>query len=294
MFDYRYHAISLAAVLLALAIGLLLGIAIGDQGLVSRAEETVRGNLRERVSEARSEVRERDASIELRDDFEEQTLPLLVADRLSNRRVAVVLLHGPSTRNFAEIRSVVAEAGGDVSSVSELSLPLDLEELQGAVGSTRYGTLATDPELLEPFGRRIGEQLITGGRLLRAVSSGLFESSSGTMEGADAVVLVREAPADASGSNQATRQSELEDAFVDGLVAGIGAVEAPVMGVEMTETEPSQIDWYEARGIGSVDSIDLPSGRAALVLALAGSAEGAYGVKGTRDALLPETVAAEP
>jgi len=29
MFDYRYHALSLAAVLLALAVGVLIGVAIG-------------------------------------------------------------------------------------------------------------------------------------------------------------------------------------------------------------------------------------------------------------------------
>jgi len=37
MFDYRYHALSLAAVLLALAVGLVIGIAIGDSSLVSSA-----------------------------------------------------------------------------------------------------------------------------------------------------------------------------------------------------------------------------------------------------------------
>jgi ABC-type proline/glycine betaine transport system permease subunit len=34
MFDFRYHALSLVAVFMALVIGILLGIAIGDKGLV--------------------------------------------------------------------------------------------------------------------------------------------------------------------------------------------------------------------------------------------------------------------
>jgi hypothetical protein len=37
MFDYRYHALSLAAVLFALALGVLIGVAIGDSNLVSSA-----------------------------------------------------------------------------------------------------------------------------------------------------------------------------------------------------------------------------------------------------------------
>ncbi len=38
MFDYRYHALSLAAVLFALAVGVLIGVAIGDSNLVSSAK----------------------------------------------------------------------------------------------------------------------------------------------------------------------------------------------------------------------------------------------------------------
>ena len=35
MFDVRYHALSLAAIFIALVVGLLLGVAIGDKELVS-------------------------------------------------------------------------------------------------------------------------------------------------------------------------------------------------------------------------------------------------------------------
>jgi hypothetical protein len=43
MFDFRYHALSLIAVLVALVLGLLLGVAIGDKGLVSSAGEQHQG-----------------------------------------------------------------------------------------------------------------------------------------------------------------------------------------------------------------------------------------------------------
>jgi Copper transport outer membrane protein, MctB len=56
MFDYRYHALSLAAVLFALALGILLGVAIGDSNLVSSAKNGIVQNLNSEVSEARSRV----------------------------------------------------------------------------------------------------------------------------------------------------------------------------------------------------------------------------------------------
>ena len=46
MFDYRYHALSLAAVLFALAVGVLIGVAIGDSNLVSSAKNGIVHNLR--------------------------------------------------------------------------------------------------------------------------------------------------------------------------------------------------------------------------------------------------------
>ena len=70
----------------------------------------------------------------------------------------------------------------------------------------------------------------------------------------------------------------------------------PVVGVELTGTEPSQITWYKGKGIASVDDLDEITGQASLDLALAGS-HGAYGVKGTADSLLPtltQRLAARP
>ena len=46
MFDFRYHALSLAAVFIALVVGLLLGVAIGDKELVSGARQELRDSLR--------------------------------------------------------------------------------------------------------------------------------------------------------------------------------------------------------------------------------------------------------
>ncbi len=63
----------------------------------------------------------------------------------------------------------------------------------------------------------------------------------------------------------------------------------PVVGVETTTTQPSQIGWYRANNLASVDDVDQLAGQAALVFAL-GCAQGAYGVKPSADALLPKAV----
>jgi len=52
VFDYRYHALSLAAVLLALAVGVVIGVAIGDSNLVSSAKSGIVHDLSGEVSAA--------------------------------------------------------------------------------------------------------------------------------------------------------------------------------------------------------------------------------------------------
>ncbi len=56
MIDFRYHALSLVAVLVTLVLGLLLGVAIGDEGLVSSAEKRLRSDLEGDVREARADA----------------------------------------------------------------------------------------------------------------------------------------------------------------------------------------------------------------------------------------------
>ena len=59
-----------------------------------------------------------------------------------------------------------------------------------------------------------------------------------------------------------------------------------VVGVEKTSTDPSQVSWFADHGVTSVDDLDLPEGKVALVWALLG-AEGRFGVKDSAERLLP-------
>ena len=79
------------------------------------------------------------------------------------------------------------------------------------------------------------------------------------------------------------------DQIEQGMVAGLDSVSTAV-GAERTDTDPSSIGFFEDRGIPSVDSVDLASGRVALVYTLDGTATGSFGVKDTADGLLPDLI----
>src|SRR5712672_2723167 len=85
MFDYRYHALSLAAVLFALALGVLIGVAIGDSNLVSSAKSGVVHNLNSEIGEARHQVGQLQAKLSEEEAFASGLYPLAVHELLNGR-----------------------------------------------------------------------------------------------------------------------------------------------------------------------------------------------------------------
>lgn len=277
MLNFRYHALSLVAVFLALVVGLLLGVAIGDKGLVSSAERDVRASLRGDVRSAQDERDEAREELRERDRFEEAAYPALVSGRLEGRRLALIELGGGSDRMFDLTREALASSGAKVVSVSVVRRPLDLGTLAEAAKGTRYEQLSESDDLLHAFGTRIGIQFVRGGELLNAVRRELLVQGSGELDGVDGVVLVHSpVEGDDDGANA------LVDTFEDGLVTGLRADDIPVVGVETTDSDPSQIAWFKDHELSSVDDLDDPIGRAALVFTLAGQ-RGSFGVKSTAD-----------
>jgi Copper transport outer membrane protein, MctB len=276
MLNFRYHALSLVAVFVSLAIGLLLGVAIGDKGLVSSAEQDVRASLRGDVREAQAQRDEALAQLQERLQFEAEAYPALVAGRLAGRRIALIELGAPSDRLWNLTKDALQGSGAELVSVSVIREPLPLDELAAAAHGTRYEQLAEDPDLLHPFGTRVGIQFTHGGRLLRLVRRDLLLQGSGTLTGTDSVVVVRNTP------ELEGEEADVVETFEDGLMRGLRAQDVPVVGVETTDVETSQIDWFKEHELSSVDDLDDPIGRAALVFALAGQ-RGSFGVKATAD-----------
>jgi hypothetical protein len=286
MFDYRYHALSLAAVLLALMIGVLLGVAIGDSNLVSSAKDGIVANLNSEVSSSRRQAGQLQERLTNEEAFATGLYPLAVHELLAGRTVGLVFLGGSSDQINSLVRTAVAQAGGDVTTVIAVREPLDVEGLEHEVAGTHYAGLATSTELVERFGDLIGRQLVSGGQLVERelisrVRASLLSAFDGQLTRLEGLVVVRAEP-----SGMSAEESEASAAFESGLLAGVAAAHVPAVGVELTSTEPSQIPWYKGKGLSSVDDLDNLAGQAALDYALAGDS-GSFGVSPTADSLLP-------
>ena len=281
MFDFRYPALSLAAVFLALVIGLALGVAIGDEGLVSSAERDIRDSLREDVRDARADADRLRARLGERERLESQLYPLMVGGRLPGQRVGVVALGSVPDAVVDDVRQALGPTGARLVQVAVVAVPPDTGALAGELRGTRFATLDTDPARLERLGRRIGVDFVRGGGLLPRLRGTVLESTSGTSNGLSGVVLYRQ------GGEITGEGGEATAAFEDGLVAGLKRTDVPLVGVEQSSRDPSGIPFYEERGVSSVDNVDELTGRTSMVFVLSG-ASGAFGTKSTADRLLPE------
>ena len=286
MIDFRYHALSLAAVLFALVLGVLLGVAIGDTNLVSSAKNGVVHELRAEVGEARKQLDATSEKLGDEEAFAKGLYPLAVHELLSGRNVGLVFLGGSSDQVNSLVRAAVTQASGQLATVVALREPLELAGVERQTVGTAYAGLSSSSKLLERFGALIGRQLVSGGsavdrELISRVRGSLMSAFDGQLTRLEGVVVMRAEPA-----GMQAPQSEQSAALESGLLAGFQAAGVPSVGVELTTTEPSQVSWYQGRGISSVDDLDAPAGQAALIYALSGS-HGTFGAKSSADSLLP-------
>jgi hypothetical protein len=274
--DFRYHALSLVAVFLALGIGIVLGVTVGDS-LVSEADQNLRDSLRDDVTEAREDVRNEQALAARRDEVIDETAEIVGEGRLRGVRTAFVTLGEPPGNVADSVEEAVESAGGELTRTAVLSPP---------------DALRVDrPGEQQRVGRRIGRLVERGSPAAQRSRS---RRLSGDLAGpVDAIVVYRHPPEEADG-DEAARALELREAFEDGLIDGL---RDNVVGVEAMDTDPSQIGWYDDQVVASVDNVDLPAGRLALVLVLQESVlaeisgeppEGSFGYKDTADQALPD------
>jgi hypothetical protein len=272
---------SLVAVLVALALGLLLGVTIGDKNLVSNFQGDLEQSLRSDVNEARDNEDAAKKQLEQQNEFIAAAYPQLVANRLFGDRVAFVGTAGVSRANLKGVTNAVEPAGAKIQYAGELLAKPQYQDLANAIGqpdlidSDKPTSKQTDQ-----LGRAVGRRLARG-RDRTAMRRFVFSRLSGSISRVRLFTFARE-----ESEEPKTNDAKLLDGFERGVAAGLSQQAARVVGVETTATEPSSIKWYNSLGLSTVDDIENYSGYYALVLILNG-AKGDYGYKDTADAVIP-------
>lgn len=296
MFGLRYHVASLAAVFVALALGLLLGVAVS--GKVTDAGEDIElqnlkadnENLQAELDAARAAAQAATEQGEGSEELFTQSYLTLMDGRLEGKNVAVVFL-GPADGGVrADVEGALADAdGGPPARVVALDVPIDPAELAAALESDEVLAGYVDDEGdFSALGRDLGRGLVEGDEAIWSVlQSQLVEEQSGSPSvPIDAVVVVTTwtPPEDGDGAEetQATRS------LMEGMVSGLDSAGVPIVGVAGADDPAAVLEAYRDQGISSVDDIDVSAGRLALALLLAGGDPGHYGFRdGATDGVIP-------
>jgi hypothetical protein len=284
MFDFRYHVASLAAVFLALIIGILVGVGIADRGLVDKASTRL---LEQRVAHLRSQLDQASKHNEFTareqaaaQKYIDHTYPVLVQNRLKGHRIAVVFIGKVNSGLSSAIERALDDSGGVQIRLRALRMPVDNKQLDAKLSAQPGDHQYVGKSKLQQLGTDLAAELISGGDtpLWNTLSESLVEEQVGdSKRPVDGVVVARNVPPQRDGTSR----------FLFGLYQGLSTSGVPAVGVEASDAASSAVSVYESAGLSSVDDVDTPAGRLALVLLLAGSPNGQYGFKKSADDVLP-------
>jgi Copper transport outer membrane protein, MctB len=284
-YSARYHAFSLIAVFLSLAIGILIGAEFGGDALTGTRkdlEKSLVGNLQD----ARSEADDLSGELGQANEFGERVYPVLTRDGLEGKRIAILGLGGLPGDVTAAVEDAIGPTGAKLVAVGVVREPVDVNGLANDLSQTRFFDLETNPDQLTALGKGLGRQLAIGGVLPEFVGGQLFSRASGSFGALDGMIVVRDQPQD-MGPIQRGKANQFESA----LMAGITGTRTPTVGIETTSAEPSSISFFQGNDLASVDDVEQTAGKLAMVFALRG-AEGSFGVKSSADRLLPDLLEA--
>ncbi len=275
MFDLRYHVASLAAVFIALIIGILVGVGLAGSGVTSKADLRAAKLQNDRLAAALAQALAQVKDLGRNQKEFQLAYPALMAGRLTGMHVAVLFV-GPidvSVRGAIEKTLTDAGAQGPVR-IRALKVPIDAQAIDTILFAHAAYVKYVGDDKLGALGRALAGEFTLGGAtpLWTLLSRKLVEEFRGpAAPRADAVIVVRSVKPQQDGTAR----------FLTGLLGGLGTGGIPVVGVEQTKTQPSAVPAFSDRGLSSVDDVDQLVGRFALALLLSGAAHGRYGVKQT-------------
>jgi len=283
VFDLRYHVASLAAVFIALVIGILVGVALASHGL-GNAE---RKKLESELHSAQNQIGDLNATIQedrADTEFAGAAYDAVMANRLRGQRVGLIFVGTVNGTIRGAVAKTLTDSGATLLRMRAIDVPVNAAKIEGAI--TKHPALAsyaTGPTRFANIGRELAQEFVLGGDtpLWDALDQQLVDTKvGGPKKAADAVVVVR------------TAEPQIRPAsaqFVSGLFAALADSGVPAAGVELSGTLPSAVKTYKHFDLSSVDDIELPVGRVALAVLLSPAGiTGHFGMQDVDDAVLPQ------
>jgi len=318
--DFRYHLVSIVAVFLALAIGIVLG-STELQGATLDGLRQTADSLRSQLSNASNNLSGAQAQINADQKFYATAEPRLLAQTLTGDRIVIVAEPGAPDSVINGIKQAAGYAGAAITGT--VVLENKFNDLSGATGASleainaeqaaTYGTVLSQPADTATVNQDQAAQLIATAILEKTTTAGLLTTAeaqtllSAYAQGgylttvgspydpATLAVVVTPGSAPSDGASDPGNQvllalaQEFAEASAATVVTGSSAGSSPAdsaISVLRSSSVSSEVS--------SVDNADTTLGQIsamwALANQLAGVKPGSYGVSGA-SAVSPEPAA---
>jgi hypothetical protein len=127
--DFRYHLVSIIAIFLALAVGIVVGTTALNGPVLDGLRRSNTKLIEEKQS-LQTDVRELETDVATADGFAAGLAPMIVRGRLAGQRVLVVTTDRTPTQLVDQLTPLLTQAGGTVSGLLRLQPDL-LDPRQG-------------------------------------------------------------------------------------------------------------------------------------------------------------------
>ena len=307
MIDFRYHLVSLSAVFLAVALGILIGTTQLNGPVLDGLEAQV-GTLTDENNELEVQTESLTEELTQDDAYDDAVAPLLVANRLVGASVLIVVTNDEVTPDVVgQVTSLLGASGADLAGTLRIfpaftdpQTAPDLQEYVTGSGlppgitlpetdetSTLVASLMSQVLMRPAEGGAAPEQTATTTVLAGLAALGVVTSESGDVDSADYVLFLT--GSGFTGEDAETRNRALVSLAVAMDTVGSGAV---VAGDVSADAEGGLLAAVRADGgagttVSTVNNVDTAPGRVAALLALTAERTGQSGNYGVGEGTVP-------
>lgn len=295
MIDIRYHIYSIAAVFLALAVGIVIGTSFArsfpsdpsGRQTIQRYEQDMR-TLKSAIVEAHGTAVKREAAVKAAYDYCRALMPTAVKNKLYWRNVAVVQT-GDSDDLTGSVKEALSLAGAQVTCTVDIKQDFpftDDQQISQALAGTGLGSTFDAKGDHDRLFRILAEAIATGkfSNFVPKLEKAGVASFNGSCDSPSSLVVFV--------GGAASPESSLAQAVDARLAVELQKLNATVVGCEPSDTKSSYIPVWHKSGIATIDNADNAMGQTCLIYALAGE-NANFGTKDTANRLIPKSLETE-
>ncbi|WP_026487571.1 copper transporter [Caldanaerobius polysaccharolyticus] len=288
--NLKYYVITIAAIFIALGIGIYIGFMLDGQDIFVHQQDSLINELEKRFNQfsvennnLKNQIKDLNARLKNDDLYINTVYPSLIDGKLKDLNVAIIETN--SDYIYSGVKNVIKSAGGNVISEVDVYpyvlLNDDVKKQQIVNYAAVKGENISQDKVVQYVLEKIS-QALTKKPDINAMSflknEGVIDFSGNFDVPPDYVIIC-------GGSLQKTNYPDIIDIP---LIKLLRQQNVPIVGVERSDVAFSYIDYYKKVRLSTVDSVDLVYGKTALVFAIKGE-PGNYGIKkSATSGLLPD------